>query len=354
MSIDHSLLPALGWSNDFLRQLTLEQLETLRPARITGVAQDHYRVDAGSGAQIATLAGRYRHQHAEESTLPTVGDWVLLEADAPLIVARLEPRTLLLRRGAGGSEPQAIAANVDVLLIVSGLDAEFNLHRIERYLVVAAQAGVTPVVLLTKADLCADAQSMLTAVRQRLPDDGAVFAVDALHAPLATLLAPWLGAGNTLVVAGSSGVGKSTVINNLAGRVLQATQATRRDAKGRHTTTARELIRLPGGACIIDVPGMREVGLPPTAGGVEAHFRSLHELASQCRFADCRHEEEPGCAVRAARERGELDEDEWQHYLKLLAEERRNVAAYERHQQERAFGRMVRAVIKDKQRQGRR
>lgn len=353
MSIDLSLLLPLGWSNDFSRQLTLEQLETLKPARVIGVELGHYRVDDGSGEQLATLAGRYRHTHNEALAQPTVGDWVLLMADAPVIVERLEPRTLLMRRGAGVTTPQAIAANVDVLLVVSGLDAEFNLHRIERYLVLAAQADVTPLVLLTKADLCSDAQPALNMVRQRLPASGEVLAIDAHHDPLPVLLAPWLGTGNTLVVAGSSGVGKSTLINNLAGNALQQTQATRRDAKGRHTTTARSLIRLPGGACIIDVPGMREVGLPPLAGGVNAQFRTLHELAAACRFADCRHEEEPGCAVRAALERGELDEDEWQHYRKLLAEERRNVAAYERHQQERAFGRMVRAVIKDKQRQGR-
>ncbi|WP_127475173.1 ribosome small subunit-dependent GTPase A [Sulfurivermis fontis] len=354
MSIDPSLLLPLGWSNDFLRQLTLEQLETRRPARIIGVGQDHYHIDDGHGAQVATLAGRYRHRHATDSTLPTVGDWVLLEADASLIVERLEPRSLLLRRGAGGSEPQAIAANVDVLLIVSGLDAEFNVHRIERYLVMAAQAGVTPLVLLTKADLYPDVEPALAAVRPRLPPGGEVFAIDALHAPLAERLAPWLGAGTTLVVAGSSGVGKSTLINNLAGTELQATQATRRDAKGRHTTTARELVRLPGGACIIDVPGMREVGLAPAAGGVEAQFHSLHELAARCRYTDCRHADEPGCAVQAARQRGELDEDAWQHYLKLLAEERHNIAAHERHQRERAFGRMVRAVLKDKERHGRR
>ncbi len=354
MSSDLSLLLPLGWSNDFSRQLTLEQLETLRPARIIGVELGHYRVDHGTGEQLATLAGRYRHQHSEPVAQPTVGDWIMLMPDSPVIVERLEPRTLLMRRAAGVSTPQPIAANVDVLLIVSGLDAEFNLHRIERYLVLAAQAEVALLVLLTKADLCGDVQPVLGAVQQRLPASGEVFAIDARHDPLPALLAPWLTAGTTLLVAGSSGVGKSTVINNLAGHALQQTQATRRDAKGRHTTTARTLIRLPGGACIIDVPGMREVGLPPSAGGVNAQFRSLHELAAGCRFADCRHEEEPGCAVRAAHERGELDEDEWQHYRKLLAEEHRNIAAYERHQQERAFGRMVRAVIKDKLRQGRR
>lgn len=354
MSIEPSLLLPLGWSNEFFRQLTLEQLESLRPARVIGVAQDHFRVATGTDEQIATLAGRYRHQHAATASQPTVGDWVLLEQDAPLIVERLEPRTLLLRRGAGGSAPQAIAANVDVMLIVSGLDAEFNLHRIERYLVVAAEAGVTPVVLLTKADLCTEVQPALAAVRQRLPAAGAVFALDARHAPLTELLAPWLTVGNTLVVAGSSGVGKSTLINNLCGSALQSTQATRRDAKGRHTTTARALIRLAGGACIIDTPGMREVGLPPSAGAVDSHFRTLHELAAHCRYADCLHGDEPGCAVLAARERGELDEDEWLHYRKLLAEERHNVAAHERHQQDRVFGRMVRAVKKEKERQGRR
>lgn len=354
MFSDLSLLQPLGWNNEFTRQLSLEQLETLRPARVIGVERGHFRVDTGTDIEIATLAGRFRHDHTAALTQPAIGDWVLLTAEAPSIVERLEPRTLLQRRGAGGSAPQAIAANVDVLLIVSGLDAEFNLHRIERYLVLAAQAGVTPLVLLTKADLYPDAESALAAVRPRLPPSGEVFALDALHAPLTDLLAPWLGVGNTLVVAGSSGVGKSTLINNLAGTALQATQATRRDAKGRHTTTARELIRLPGGACIIDVPGMREVGLPPSAGGVETQFRTLHELAGQCRFADCGHQDEPGCAVQAARERGELDEDEWQHYRKLLAEERHNIAAHERHQQERAFGRLVRAVVKEKQRQGRR
>lgn len=353
MSIDLSRLLPLGWNNEFSRQLTLEQLEQLRPARITGVELGHYRVDSGWGEQIATLAGRYRHKHDEASEQPTVGDWVLLEADAPVIVERLEPRSLLMRRGAGGSAPQPIAANIDVMLIVSGLDGDFKLHRIERYLVLAAHADVTPVVLLTKADLCSDVQPALDAVRQRLPARGEVLTVDARHAPLSALLAPWLEAGSTLVVTGSSGVGKSTVINNLAGQALQLTQATRRDAKGRHTTTARSLLRLESGACIIDVPGMREVGLPPSPGGVAAQFRSLHELAAGCRFADCRHEDEPGCAVQRARERGELDEAEWQHYRKLLAEERHNVDIYERHRQERAFGRMVRTVLKEKQRQGR-
>lgn len=350
MSIDFSSLQPLGWTNHFHRQLRLDQFEAFRPARVIGVERDVFRVDAGAGPLDVTLAGRYRHLHQEAIERPTVGDWVLLTADAPVIVERLERRTLISRRMAGGSEPQAIAANVDVLLIVSSLDAEFNRHRLERYLVLAAQAEVTPVVLLTKADLCPDPAPVLAVVRECLPAGGAVFAINSLEDDLGELLLPWLAPGATLALAGSSGVGKSSVVNNLVSTPMQSTGATSSDAKGRHTTTARSLIRLPGGACIIDVPGMREVGLAPRDAGVEQYFGSVHEIASRCRFADCTHQGEPGCAVEAALERGELDADEWAHYCKLLAEQRHNVAVHERRQRERHFGRMAREVLRAKQR----
>ncbi|RFA25127.1 ribosome small subunit-dependent GTPase A [Alkalilimnicola ehrlichii] len=350
MSIDFSLLQPLGWNNHFHRQLTLEQLDSLRPARVIGVERDIFRIDAGSGPLTATLAGRYRHQHTEAVERPTIGDWVLLAADAPVIVACLARRSLISRRMAGSCEPQAIAANIDVLLIVSGLDAEFNRHRLERYLVLAAQAQVTPLVLLTKADLCADPAPTVTAVRECLPAESAVFAVAAPSDPLMALLAPWLGPGRTLALAGSSGVGKSTIVNNLVGSQQQATGTTRNDAKGRHTTTSRTLVRLADGSCIIDVPGMREVGLAPTEAGVERHFRSVHELALHCRFADCQHQEEPGCALRAALDRGELSADEWAHYCQLLAEQRHNVSVHERRRQERSFSRMTREALKTKRR----
>jgi ribosome biogenesis GTPase len=342
---DLSRLLPLGWHNHFLSQIPLEQLAAVRPARVVGVERQRYRVDFGEGEVCVTLAGRYR---ATQEAPPTVGDWVLLAADAPLITARLIPRTRIARRMAGGHEPQAIAANVDLMVIVSGLDAEFNLHRIERYLVIAAEAGVAPLVLLTKSDLCADPEPMLAAVRERLPDTGGVLAVNALSEPLTARLGPWLQAGTTLVVVGSSGVGKSTVVNNLAGQAVQSTGATGFDAKGRHTTTSRSLIRLPGGACVIDVPGMREVGLA-MEGGVERQFRAISELARSCRFADCSHQEEPGCAVKGAVERGEITADEWRHYLKLLAEESHNVTEHERRRRERVFGRAVRQALDLKQ-----
>lgn len=350
MSTDFSLLQPLGWTNHFHAQLTLDQLDTLRPARVVAVERDLFRADAGAGALELSLAGRYRHRHGAAIEQPTVGDWVLLAADAPVIVERLARRTLISRRMAGGIEPQAIAANVDVLLIVSGLDAEFNRNRLERYLVMAAQAAVTPLVLLTKADLCAEPGPMLALARERLPADGAAFAVNALSDPLGELIAPWLGLGTTVALAGSSGVGKSTVLNNLAGTQLQSTAATRADSKGRHTTTSRTLVRLPGGACVIDVPGMREVGLAPREAGVEQQFGAVHALATGCRFADCGHEAEPGCAVQAALQSGELEPEKWAHYRKLLAEQRRNLSEHERRRRERQFGRLVREGLQLKRR----
>ena len=348
MSIDLSRLQPLGWSNSFTAQIPLEQFESVRPARIVRVERGCWFVDSGLTAFPATLAGRLHHLHADTHFV-TVGDWVLLAADAPVIVERLARRSLIERREAGGIDAQPLAANIDLMLVVSGLDGEFNLHRVERYLVLAARARVLPLVLLTKADLADDPERTVEQVRRRLPAGADVLAVDALRDPLAERLAPWLEPGTSLVIVGSSGVGKSTVTNNLAGQPLQETRSTRRDAKGRHTTTSRSLIRLLGRACIIDVPGIREVGLV-AEGGVDRQFSAIAELARGCRFVDCTHQSEPGCAVRAAVERGEVDPDAWAHYLKLLAEGRHTLAEHERRRRDRVFGRSVKATVGAKRR----
>jgi len=342
MSIDFNLLRPLGWGNDFSVQLSLEQLSTRRAARVIGVERSNFRVDTGEEVLNTALAGAYRYHHEDAEELPTIGDWVLLQPDAPLILERLERRSLIARKAPGSTEIQPIAANIDLLLIVSGLDGDYKLHRIERYLVLAAQSHVTPLVLLTKADLVDDTEGPLAEVRRVLPAGGEVFAINALGDALGTLLAPWFTPGTTLALVGSSGVGKSSVANNLTGTDTQRTQATRRDTKGRHTTTSRSLIRLPGDVCIIDVPGMREIGLAPTDGGVDKQFKDIARYAENCRYSDCTHQQEPGCAVREAVERGELSQDLWQHYLKLLAEERHNVSEHERRRQGRIFGKMVR------------
>lgn len=348
MSIDLSRLQPLGWSNFFTTQIPLAQFESVRPARVVRVERGFWFVDSGVEAFPATLAGRLHHLHADTNYV-TVGDWVLLAADAPVIVERLDRRSLIERREAGGIDAQPLAANIDLMLVVSGLDGEFNLHRVERYLVLAAQADVLPLVLLTKADLADDPERTAERVRRRLPANADVLAVDALRDPLAERLSPWLEPGISLVVVGSSGVGKSTVTNKLAGLPLQETGATRRDAKGRHTTTSRSLIRLPGGACMIDVPGIREVGLVAEEG-VDRQFSSIAELARACRFVDCTHQSEPGCAVRAAVERGAVDPDAWAHYLKLLAEGRHSLAEHERRRRDRVFGKMVKATVAAKKR----
>ncbi len=344
MSIDFSLLQPLGWSNHFSTQLSLEQLDTTRPARVVGVERSLYRVDTGGEPFTASLAGTYRHHHEEAESLPTIGDWVLLHEHDPVIVELLTRRSLIARKRAGGHDAQPIAANIDLLLIVGGLDDEFNVHRIERYLVMAAQADITPLVLLTKADLCSNVEERVAEVRQHLPPHGGIIAVNALQDNLMECLDPWLTPGTTLALVGSSGVGKSTIVNNLAGHEAQRTQATRSDAKGRHTTTSRSLFRLPGRLCIIDVPGMREVGLAPESG-VDKQFQDIGRYAAHCRYSDCTHQQEPGCAVREAVENGELSQDVWQHYLKLLAEERHNISEHERRKRDRAFGKMVKGVL---------
>ncbi|WP_297830169.1 ribosome small subunit-dependent GTPase A [Thermomonas sp.] len=305
------------------------QYPQARPARIVEQHRSGYRVaeDAQAIWPAESLpewqrAGSYRAGGIAPEARPAVGDWVLVDGQPPggLRIVALLPRFSAIKRAAAGEHyrQQVIAANIDTVLVLCGLDGDFNPRRIERYLLLVAGSGVRPVVVLTKADKgLADPDSALQAL-SALPAQ--VLAVNAKDPGSVSVLAPWLGPGQSVVLVGSSGAGKSTLTNTLLGIRKMKTGAVRAsDARGRHTTTHRALLALPSGACLIDTPGMRE--LKPTGEeDVAESFADIESMAEQCRFRDCRHVKEPGCAVRAAIESGELEAARLANFLKLCDE----------------------------------
>ena len=299
-----------------------------RPARVVEQHRSGYVVADGPGAGFAVESlpewqrpASYRRDGIPAEQRAAVGDWILVEEGR--IVALL-PRRSAIKRGAAGEhyKQQVIAANVDTVFVVCGLDGDFNPRRIERYLLLVHGGGAQPVVVLTKADReGSDAPSAIAALAGVLDPDVPVLAVDARDRASVAALDPWLQAGMTAVLVGSSGAGKSTLTNTLLGIEKMKTAAVREsDARGRHTTTHRALIPLPSGACLVDTPGMRELKPTGEEDLAEGGFADIEALAEQCRFRDCRHAREPGCAVRAAVESGELDPQRLANYLKLRDE----------------------------------
>ncbi|MFT4178161.1 MAG: ribosome small subunit-dependent GTPase A [Thermomonas sp.] len=322
-------LQAIGWRETPAWAELLAAHPQARPARIVEQHRSGYRVaesvDVAHPAESLPewqRAGSYRKGETSPEARPAVGDWVLVEGESPnsLRIVALLPRFSAIKRGAAGEHyrQQVIAANIDSAFVVCGLDADFNPRRIERYLLLIAGSGVQPVVVLTKSDKDgADADAALHELHALgVP----VHAVNAKDRASVAALDTWLGEGRCIVLVGSSGAGKSTLTNTLLGIEKMKTGEVREsDARGRHTTTHRALIALPSGACIIDTPGMRE--LKPTGEeDVAESFGDIEALAAQCRFRDCRHAKEPGCAVRAAVERGEVDGGRVANFLKLGAE----------------------------------
>jgi ribosome biogenesis GTPase / thiamine phosphate phosphatase len=324
-------LTDLGWSDHFARLAVGH--DGLSPARVTGVARD-----------VLTLLspeGEARVTPKESTGAFAVGDWVM--TDGVRIVVRLAPKGEIARRAAGAvAERQLIAANVDTLAIVTSCNADFNAARIERYLAVALGAGALPLVVLTKAD-GVDDPGQYVREAQRLSPLVTALALDAREGEEVARLDAWCERGQTLALVGSSGVGKTTLQNALTG-VADATQGIREDdAKGRHTTTARALRRTTAGGWLIDTPGMRELQLTDAAEGIAEVFGDIAELAAECRFSDCRHEGEPGCAVQAAIAAGVLEEARLNRYRKLEREDRFNSeAVHERHARARAWARATR------------
>lgn len=309
----------LGWQPHFQQQQTLDEWGVAIPARVIEQHRSELKLATEQG-EITLLL---------QASMPdmVVGDWLLLD-DQQHLIRLLERKSLFARKAAGSKvDKQLISANVDTALIMSSMNNDFNLNRIERFLALANEAGAEPVVVLTKADLAVDGNDYLQQV-QALDQLLSVITINGLDSTAADQLTPWLTPGNTLVLLGSSGVGKSTLANTLMGEQSLATGSIREDdAKGKHTTTSRSLNHTPGGVLILDTPGMRELQLADNKEGISKTFADIEALADQCRFGDCQHQTEPGCAVQAAIGSGELDSRRLSNYQKLLREEAMNSAS---------------------------
>ena len=305
-------------------------------ARVAAQHRAGYVLHDGCQPFNAQPAPEFRRRGLDPVLRPAVGDFVWVAAGTPPHIRAIVTRRSLLTRAAAGEryQRQVIAANVDVVLVLMGLDGDFNPRRIQRYLALIDGSGATPVVLLTKADRH-PAAAALAQLGAAMPTGTAVLALNAKDPAINTMLAPWLTAGATAALVGSSGAGKSTLTNTLLGEQRQATAAIRaNDSRGRHTTTHRALLTLPGGACLIDTPGMRELKL--TGEENLDLYADIETLAGNCRFADCSHGNEPGCAIRAAQASGELDSERWRSYLKLHDEREQQAAALEQRLQRKA------------------
>jgi ribosome biogenesis GTPase len=318
-------LEEFGWNAFFEKSLQEQRNGESVPARVCFEGRDVYRVLCAKGELVAELSGKLRHRATAREGLPAVGDWVgvrLSPDSARAVIQFVLPRRSKISRKVAGrvTSEQIVAANLDTLFVVTSLNQDFNPRRIERYLTLVWESGAQPVVLLTKADLCDDASPFVAEVESAaigVP----VRVVSAITGDGLDSLAAHLARGKTIALVGSSGVGKSTLINRLLGRELLRTLEIREDdGRGRHATSARQLIALPSGALLIDTPGMRELQLWASGEGFERTFGDIASLAAQCRFRDCLHHDEPGCAVLAALADGSLDEDRYANYRKLERE----------------------------------
>ena len=324
-------LHALGWDERFATLLASEA-PGLAPGRVLAEERGQYLVASAIGDGPASASGRLRHETELDPTVawPAVGDWVAMEpsSDGEHRIQRVLTRRSAVIRAAPGDRrltTQVLAANVDIVFVVTSVNAEFNVRRLERYLAVAWESGATPVVLLSKADLADDIESFRIAAEVTAPGVE-VIAVSVVTGDGIAAVRTHLGAGRTVVFTGSSGVGKSSIVNALAGESLLDTGGIRLDdARGRHTTTRRQLVRLADGM-LIDTPGLRELGVLDGEGLSNA-FEDVERAAATCRFADCQHRSEPGCGVRDALANGMLDADRLEAYRKLEREGRRAVLA---------------------------
>jgi ribosome biogenesis GTPase len=345
-------LQKLGFSNWFKAHAEHQNNEGCAIARVTAVDRGSCMVRDGLREVPAELSGRVSFGIDSPEELPCVGDWALVRHynnDTAAIIDGLLPRRTFLRRKAPGAGLgyQMIAANIDLAVIMQSCHFDFNPSRLERYLVMATDGGVEPLVLLTKTDLVSGGEVEEKLMLLRALTRGRVIPLSIVTGSGLGELRQLLVSGQTCCLLGSSGVGKTTLINHLMGREVFGTQAVSGTGEGRHTTTRRQLSVLPGGALLVDTPGMRELGIMGAGEGIEAEFDEIASLSAQCRFADCRHGDEPGCAVRAAMDRGGLTGERYAHYLKLRKESEFNaLSSLDKRRKDKAFGRFVKTVKK--------
>jgi len=315
-------LETWGWNPRLEQSFASHRERGLLPARVARQDRDRYEIVTEEGAGPAVVSGRFRHEARSAAAFPAVGDWVAVARAEPSVIHVVLPRTSTFSRRAPGErvEEQIVAANVGVAFLVCGLDGDFNVRRLERYVAAVYESGAAPVVVLNKADLCTDLARRLIETQEAAPGEP-VHVVSAHTGEGLDELAEYLTPGRTVALLGMSGVGKSSLVNAFLRQERQRTSAVRDgDSRGRHTTTHRELIALPSGAILLDTPGMRTLALWANEESVEASFGEIERLARECRFRDCAHAREPGCAVLGGLASGELSEERYESWRKLQRE----------------------------------
>lgn len=353
-----SQLENLGYSDWFKNQTDAAKASVHTLARVVAVHKDSYMITNGAAEVFAELSGSLLYTVDSITELPTVGDWVyadFYDEDTHAIVHDSLPRKTLLKRKAAGKQVdfQLIAANIDVAFIIQSANENFNLRRLERYLVMANESDIQPLVLLSKCDLIPNSElDQIKASIATIAPEVMVIAFSNITEENLDLIKSQLHCGSTYCLLGSSGVGKTTLLNSLIGSTAFETQeVSKKQSKGKHTTTSRELVQLGSGAMIIDTPGMRELGSLSVDSGIDETFSEVIALTQQCRFANCAHTNEKGCAVLQAIDTGELSQDRYKSYVKMKNESAFNDMSYfEKRKKDKDFGKRIKATMKAKQR----